>query len=96
MTRALRRGLRRAAVLLIVGAVLVATGCGSAIGPVRPAAADLRTDDLGRAPVIQQSPTTVGISSAAERPWRFWLPGEPSVSAYKPGTRRTRGSRPAD
>ncbi|MDO5711851.1 MAG: DNA-3-methyladenine glycosylase [Micrococcales bacterium] len=23
-------------------------------------------------------------------PWRFWLPGEPSVSAYRPGSRRTR------
>lgn len=21
-------------------------------------------------------------------PWRFWLPGEPSVSAYRPGTAR--------
>jgi hypothetical protein len=64
MTRALRRGLRRAAGLLVVGAVLVATGCGSAVGPVRPAAADLRTYDLGRAPVIQQSPTTVGMADS--------------------------------
>ena len=27
----------------------------------------------------------VGISVATERPWRFWLAGEPSVSAFKPG-----------
>jgi DNA-3-methyladenine glycosylase len=26
----------------------------------------------------------VGISTAVEVPWRFWLAGEPSVSAYRP------------
>ena len=25
----------------------------------------------------------VGVSQAAERPWRFWLPGHPEVSAYR-------------
>lgn len=25
----------------------------------------------------------VGVSSAADRPWRFWLPGHPEVSAYR-------------
>ena len=25
----------------------------------------------------------VGVSSAAEVPWRFWLEGEPTVSAYR-------------
>ncbi len=29
----------------------------------------------------------VGVSVAARRPWRFWLPGEPSVSAYRPSPR---------
>jgi DNA-3-methyladenine glycosylase len=25
----------------------------------------------------------VGVSSAAEIPWRFWLEGDPTVSAYR-------------
>jgi len=32
----------------------------------------------------------VGISAAAERPWRFWVDGAPSVSAFRPGVRRAR------
>jgi DNA-3-methyladenine glycosylase len=33
----------------------------------------------------------VGISVASDRPWRFWLDGDPTVSVYKPGrvTRQT-------
>jgi DNA-3-methyladenine glycosylase len=30
----------------------------------------------------------VGVAAAAEQPWRFWLPDEPSVSAYRPGGRK--------
>jgi DNA-3-methyladenine glycosylase len=32
----------------------------------------------------------VGVSSAAEIAWRFWLPGEQSVSTYRLGTRAQR------
>ena len=32
----------------------------------------------------------VGLSAAADRPWRFWLDGEPSVSAYRPAKPRRR------
>ena len=32
----------------------------------------------------------VGISVATQEPWRFWIAGDPTVSAYKPG----RGSKP--
>ena len=38
---------------------------------------------------ISQGPR-VGVNSAAERPWRFWLSGDPTVSAYRPHTRRAR------
>lgn len=30
----------------------------------------------------------VGVAAAPERPWRFWLPAEPTVSTYRPGGRR--------
>jgi DNA-3-methyladenine glycosylase len=32
----------------------------------------------------------VGLRLAADRPWRFWIEGEPSVSAYRPATPRRR------
>ena len=32
----------------------------------------------------------VGVSSAAEVPWRFWIEGEPTVSAYRAATLRRR------
>jgi DNA-3-methyladenine glycosylase len=32
----------------------------------------------------------VGISAAAEVPWRFWIEGEPTVSAYRPAVPRHR------
>ena len=37
----------------------------------------------------------VGLRAAADRPWRFWLTGEPSVSAYRPrDARRCQRRRP--
>jgi len=33
----------------------------------------------------------VGVSNAAEVPWRFWWEGEPTVSVYRPATPRRRG-----
>ncbi|WP_375478182.1 DNA-3-methyladenine glycosylase [uncultured Jatrophihabitans sp.] len=38
----------------------------------------------------------VGITAAAHRPLRFWVPDAPSVSAYKAGGRKQRPPRPAD
>ena len=30
----------------------------------------------------------VGLRGAPERPWRFWIPGDPTVSAYRPAKPR--------
>lgn len=60
-------------------------------GPVRAAAAP--ESGLGLAPVIESGPR-VGVSGdggdAQLFPWRFWLAGDRTVSAYRPaGPRRT-------
>ncbi|MCW3158871.1 DNA-3-methyladenine glycosylase [Micropruina sonneratiae] len=41
---------------------------------------------LGEAGELLSGPR-VGVSVAARRPWRFWLAGEPTVSAYRPSPR---------
>jgi len=43
----------------------------------------------GPAPRISRGPR-VGVSSAADRAWRFWLTGDPTVSVYRPHVPRTR------
>lgn len=42
-----------------------------------------------RTPEIQAGPR-VGIAEAADWPWRFWIPGDPTVSAYRPHPRHRR------
>ena len=43
-------------------------------------------------PALWRTGPRVGVSGPGGdgelHPWRFWLPGEPSVSAYRPGTAR--------
>ena len=40
-----------------------------------------------RAGLLRSGPR-VGVTEAADRPWRFWLDGEPSVSRYRASVRR--------
>lgn len=41
----------------------------------------------GRDPAISTGPR-VGLRAAADRPWRFWVTGDRSVSDYRPAKRR--------
>jgi DNA-3-methyladenine glycosylase len=45
--------------------------------------------DASPLPAVSRGPR-VGVSSAADRPWRFWLTGDPTVSAYRPYVPRAR------
>jgi DNA-3-methyladenine glycosylase len=36
----------------------------------------------------------VGVSAAGERPWRFWITGDPTVSVYRPYAPRRAGQKP--
>jgi DNA-3-methyladenine glycosylase len=49
----------------------------------------VRIETLG-APAVHRTGPRVGIAVAVEQPWRFWLPDEPSVSAFRPGGRKRR------
>jgi DNA-3-methyladenine glycosylase len=39
---------------------------------------------------LVRSGPRVGVAVAADVPWRLWVDGDPSVSTYRPGTRRRR------
>jgi DNA-3-methyladenine glycosylase len=61
-------------------------GVDLADGPVRLVPGE-RVDAVSTGP-------RVGLRGAPERPWRFWVTGDPTVSAYRPATplgRRRRG-----
>ncbi len=46
---------------------------------------------LPAAPDSIRTGPRVGITAAADRPWRFWLADEPTVSAFRAGGRRAPG-----
>jgi DNA-3-methyladenine glycosylase len=65
---------------------LDACSAGSALR-IRAAAADSGPHEISQGP-------RVGISVAADWPWRFWLTGDPTVSVYRPHVPRARPARP--
>ena len=80
--RDLARGPARLCAALGIG--LEHNGVDLAAGPVLLEPAATAPDhDVSRGP-------RVGLRGAPERPWRFWLTGEPTVSAYRAASRRGR------
>jgi DNA-3-methyladenine glycosylase len=77
----LARGPARLAACLALGATQNGVDLLAPDAPVR-----LVTVSARRPRDVHTGPR-VGITAAADRPWRFWLPGEPSVSAFKAGGR---------
>jgi len=51
----------------------------------------VRLVSLARPAGFERGPR-VGITVAVDHPWRFWLPGEPSVSSFRAGGRTRRAS----
>src|SRR5262249_40506555 len=45
------------------------------------------TLELSSPPPDVRTGPRVGLRAAAERPWRFYLPDEPTVSTYRPASR---------
>jgi len=88
--RDLARGPARLATCLALDAATNGVDLCSGDSPVR-----LESMRSRRAPAVRTGPR-VGISVATERPWRFWLEGEPSVSTFKAGGRKRVPTDPAD
>lgn len=62
-----------------------------AAGPLR-----IRAREAVSPSLIKPSPRT-GVAAAKDRPWRFYVAGDPSVSPYRPHVRRRQtAARPAD
>jgi DNA-3-methyladenine glycosylase len=43
--------------------------------------------EQGNPPDAVETGPRVGLRHAADRPWRFWIAGDPTVSAYRPAKR---------
>jgi DNA-3-methyladenine glycosylase len=83
--RDLARGPARLASALGLNATQNGADLCSAASPVRLASMPRRRG------VVVAGPR-VGITVAVDRPWRFWLEGDPTVSVYKAGRRKSGGS----
>ncbi len=54
----------------------------------------IRMPDSDLPPAAISTGPRVGVAAAAEEPLRFWITGDPTVSAYRPRVRRTAVPRP--
>ena len=68
---------------------LALTGADDGLDALTPPLRVLAPRPGGSAGEVRTGPR-VGLSAGAETPWRFWLDGEPSVSAYRPAKPRRR------
>jgi DNA-3-methyladenine glycosylase len=64
-----------------------AAGPGPEAGPAGPGPAELAGAAISAGP-------RVGVSAAGERPWRFWIDGDPTVSPYRPYAPRRARQKP--
>jgi len=76
--RDLARGPARLATTLGLDGSANGTSLVDASGP-----AQLRLPDPAVPPGLIQAGPRVGVAGGHDTPWRFWLAGEPSVSAYR-------------
>jgi DNA-3-methyladenine glycosylase len=83
--RALCRGPARLAQAFGIGAA--DNGRRLAAGARRPVGSVLVLDDATPPPATPAVGPRVGITRAAEVPWRWWVPGSPWVSPFRPGGR---------
>ena len=74
------RNLDGADVCVAASPLRVRAGAGN---PARSGTALARGDDPAGAPRRILTGPRVGVSRAAEIPWRFWFEGEPTVSVYR-------------
>jgi DNA-3-methyladenine glycosylase len=88
--RDLARGPARLTVALGVGRAEYGLDACDVRGPLR-----IRTPDRGPVGRVVSGPR-VGVSTAAETPWRFWLDGDPTVSPYRAYVEKRRLAKPSE
>jgi DNA-3-methyladenine glycosylase len=89
--RDLARGPARLCQALGIGRELNGADLCDPASPLRLLAALPREDGLPGSPVLPwRAGPRVGVREGADVPWRFWLDGEPTVSAYRPHVPRRR------